>query len=106
MAGFHERVRRDLQREVRRVQRETGATVVFVTHDINEALFLADRIALLGKGGVIEQVGTPSQILDEPANDAVRAFVEAGRPSVGTGVGGGTAAGPIEPDLQPIGEEV
>ena len=99
-------VRRDLQREVRRVRRETGATVVFVTHDINEALFLADRIALLGKGGVIEQVGTPSQILDEPANDAVRAFVEAGRPSVRAGVvGGGTAAGPAEPDLQPIGEE-
>lgn len=75
-------VRRELQDEVRRVRREFGATVLFVTHDINEALYLADRVALLGPGGVIEQVGEPSAMLHHPANDTVRTFVEAGRPRV------------------------
>ncbi|PWG59896.1 ABC transporter ATP-binding protein [Bifidobacterium catulorum] len=84
-------VRRELQNEVRRVQHDFGVTVVFVTHDINEAFFLADRIALLGDGGVLEQVDVPSRILGTPANERVRAFVEAGRPRMDKGVRCGLA---------------
>ena len=57
-------------------------TIVFVTHDINEAIRLADRIVLLSPGAVIEQDGTPDEVIMHPANDFVRRFVEAGRPSL------------------------
>lgn len=78
-------VRRDLQREIKRIQRDTGATVVFVTHDINEALLLADRLAVIGPHGRIEQLDTPDRMLSAPANAWVRDFIEAGRPQIHTG---------------------
>ncbi|KQO65059.1 ABC transporter ATP-binding protein [Curtobacterium sp. Leaf261] len=72
-------VRADLQDELIRLQRELGKTVVFVTHDIDEAFRLGDQVVILQKGGAIAQQGTPSEILAEPANDFVANFIGAGR---------------------------
>ncbi len=70
-------VRADLQVELNRLQRELGKTIVFVTHDIDEAFVLADRVVILREGGVIAQAGTPSEILAAPADDFVASFVGA-----------------------------
>ncbi|GAB3405325.1 ATP-binding cassette domain-containing protein [Schumannella luteola] len=72
-------VRDELQQEVLRLQRELGKTIVFVTHDIDEAFLLGDRVVILEPGGKIVQVGEPEQILAHPANDFVRTFVGADR---------------------------
>jgi len=72
-------VRNDLQDELIRLQRELGKTVVFVTHDIDEAFKLGDQVVILKKGGEIAQQGTPAQILAEPADDFVANFIGAGR---------------------------
>jgi osmoprotectant transport system ATP-binding protein len=63
-----------LQGEVARIHRTTGKTIVFVTHDIEEALRLATMIALLDRGR-IAQTGTPLEIVERPAGDFVRQFV-------------------------------
>ncbi len=68
-------VRAELQRELLRVQRELGKTIVFVTHDIDEAFQLGDQVVILKKGGEVAQVGPPAQILASPADDFVRSFV-------------------------------
>ena len=68
-------VRDELQQELLRLQRELGKTIVFVTHDIEEAFRLGDRVAILEKGGKIAQVGTPAEILAAPASEFVRSFV-------------------------------
>ncbi|RYJ05881.1 MAG: ATP-binding cassette domain-containing protein, partial [Actinomycetales bacterium] len=70
-------VRDDLQVELNRLQRELGKTIVFVTHDIDEAFVLADQVVILSKGGVIAQAGTPAEILAAPANDFVASFIGA-----------------------------
>jgi osmoprotectant transport system ATP-binding protein len=67
--------RGNLQDEFSRLQRELGKTVVFVTHDIEEAIRLGDRIAVLSEGGVLEQYDTPSAILAHPASEFVASFV-------------------------------
>jgi sulfate transport system ATP-binding protein len=67
-------VRKTLRRELRRLHEATGLTTVFVTHDQEEALDLADRIAILN-GGQIEQVGAPMTVLDQPASAFVAGFV-------------------------------
>lgn len=68
-------VRTDLQRELLRLQARLGKTIVFVTHDIDEALLLGDRIAVFAAGGRLAQYGTPEEILYSPADDFVRSFV-------------------------------
>lgn len=68
-------VRTDLQRELLRLQARLGKTIVFVTHDIDEALLLGDRIAVFAEGGRLAQFGTPEEILYSPADDFVRSFV-------------------------------
>lgn len=68
-------VRGHLQREFLDLQRELGKTVVFVTHDIDEAIFLGTRIAILNVGGVLEQYDAPEAILREPANAFVESFL-------------------------------
>ena len=68
-------VRDELQRELIRLQRELGKTIVFVTHDIDEAFLLGDQVVILQMGGEIAQVGSPAEILATPANDFVRRFV-------------------------------
>ncbi|MDN4490921.1 ATP-binding cassette domain-containing protein [Demequina sp. SYSU T00068] len=67
--------RRRLQREFQALQRDLGTTVVMVTHDMREAVLLADRIAVLSRGGVLEQLGTPDQVTGSPANDFVADFL-------------------------------
>ncbi len=66
--------RQALQREIAAIHHATGKTIVFVTHDMQEALLLADRIAILDRGRLV-QVGTPRALLSDPADDFVRAFV-------------------------------
>jgi osmoprotectant transport system ATP-binding protein len=68
-------VRDELQQELLRLQRELGKTIVFVTHDIDEAFLLGDQIVILRKGGEVAQIGTPAEILAAPADDFVRSFV-------------------------------
>ncbi|MCY7412609.1 MAG: ATP-binding cassette domain-containing protein, partial [Salinibacterium sp.] len=70
-------VRAELQIELNRLQRELGKTIVFVTHDIDEAFTLADQVVILKQGGIVAQVGTPAQILAQPADDFVASFIGA-----------------------------
>ncbi|MGP9682333.1 MULTISPECIES: ABC transporter ATP-binding protein [unclassified Brachybacterium] len=72
-------VRRELQQELMHLQRDLKKTIVFVTHDIDEAFLIGDRVVLLKPGGVIAQIGTPQEILAEPADDFVASFVGADR---------------------------
>ncbi|MEV0205576.1 ABC transporter ATP-binding protein [Streptomyces sp. NPDC050788] len=67
------------RRELKRIQRDLGHTTILVTHDQEEALSLADRIAVM-KDGVIQQIGTPYEIYDSPANLFVADFV--GEPAI------------------------
>jgi osmoprotectant transport system ATP-binding protein len=72
-------VRVDLQAETRRLQRELDKTIVFVTHDIDEAFLLGDQVIILEKGAKIAQKGTPEEILGDPASDFVANFIGADR---------------------------
>ncbi|MFN2526094.1 MAG: ABC transporter ATP-binding protein [Actinomycetota bacterium] len=72
-------VRERLQDQFLDIQKRLKKTIVFVTHDIDEAIKMADRIAILNKGGVIEQYAPPEEILRDPANDFVKRFVGAER---------------------------
>lgn len=72
-------VRADLQQELIRLQQELDKTVVFVTHDIDEAFLLGDQVVILDKGARIVQVGSPSEIIENPADDFVSAFIGAER---------------------------
>lgn len=67
-------IRSQLQDELVELQESTDKTIVFITHDLDEALRIGDRIAIL-KDGELAQVGTPAEILLQPADDYVRAFV-------------------------------
>jgi osmoprotectant transport system ATP-binding protein len=68
-------VRERLQDQFIEVQRRLHKTIIFVTHDIDEALKMADRVAIMQKGGILEQYAAPHELLSEPANDFVREFV-------------------------------
>lgn len=68
-------IRTDLQTQLMELQSELGKTIVFITHDLNEAMRLGDRIAIMRQGRVV-QIGTGPQILTEPADDYVRRFVQ------------------------------
>ena len=72
-------VRADLQRELKEIQAALGATILFVTHDVDEAFTLGDQVAVLSRGGRIEQVGAPSDLLSSPASEFVADFVGASR---------------------------
>jgi len=67
-------IRRDMQNEVIRLHRELGKTMVFITHDLAEALKLGDRIMILRDGAII-QIGTPDEVVARPADDYVKDFV-------------------------------
>ncbi|WP_022869062.1 ABC transporter ATP-binding protein [Schaalia vaccimaxillae] len=73
-------VRADLQRELRDLQRRLGTTILFVTHDIDEAFLLGDQVVVLQTGGIVAQAGTPAQILANPADTFVADFVGASQP--------------------------
>ena len=67
--------RHRLQTELRRLHRDVGKTIIFVTHDIDEAIQMGDRIAILREGGVLAQYDTPDAILAHPADDFVAQFI-------------------------------
>lgn len=68
-------IRREMQAELVNLQKELQKTIVFITHDVNEAFRLGDRIAVMRDGRVV-QVGTPEEIIDEPANDYIVDFIQ------------------------------
>ena len=68
-------IRREMQDELLELQERVKKTIIFITHDLNEALRIGDRIALM-KDGQIMQIGTGEEILTNPANEFVREFVE------------------------------
>ncbi|MGN6428620.1 MAG: quaternary amine ABC transporter ATP-binding protein [Leifsonia sp.] len=68
-------IRREMQEQLIELQAKLGKTIVFITHDLNEAMFLGDRIAVMRDGRIV-QTGTPEEILTDPANDYVASFVQ------------------------------
>ena len=72
-------VREELQAEMLRLQNELHKTIVFVTHDIDEAVKLGDKVAVFGPGGVLQQYDEPPRLLANPANDFVAGFIGADR---------------------------
>ncbi len=68
-------IRREMQEQLVALQQELNKTIIFITHDLNEAMFLGDRIAVMRDGRIV-QIGTPNEILTDPANDYVAQFVQ------------------------------
>lgn len=68
-------IRRGMQDQLIELQREMKRTILFITHDLNEAMRLGDRIAIMRDGEIV-QIGTAEQILNEPANDYVASFIQ------------------------------
>ena len=77
LSALDVKLRRSLRQEILKVQRQTGITTLYVTHDQEEALVLGDRIAVM-RDGHIEQIGTPSDVYNRPANLFVAAFLGQG----------------------------
>ena len=74
LSNLDAKLRRETRDQIQRLQRELGTTTIYVTHDQEEALTLSDRIALMEKG-VCQQIGTPHQIYNHPANAFVASFM-------------------------------
>jgi len=74
LSALDAKLRKSLRSEIRRIQQELGITTIYVTHDQEEALVLADRIAVMNRGE-IEQVGSPRAIYENPVNRFVASFV-------------------------------
>lgn len=68
-------IRREMQEQLLELQQKLQKTIIFITHDLNEAMFLGDRIAVMRAGRIV-QIGTPEDILTDPANDYVEQFVQ------------------------------
>ena len=68
-------IRREMQDELLRLQKELHKTIVFISHDIQEALKIGDRIAVM-KDGAIVQIGTPEELITQPADNYIRSFIE------------------------------
>lgn len=68
-------IRREMQEQLVELQATLNKTIIFITHDLNEAMFLGDRIAVMRDGRIV-QVGSPEEILTDPANDYVAQFVQ------------------------------
>ena len=87
-------IRRELQDEFIRLQSRLHKTIIFITHDFDEAIRLADRIAIM-KDGQIEQIGTPQDLVLNPATDYVRAFTGAVAKSKVVRLGALVTPGPV-----------
>ena len=74
LAALDLKLRKDMQKELRRIQRQLGITFIFVTHDQEEALPMSDRVVVMNKGK-IQQIGTPQDIYNEPQNAFVADFI-------------------------------
>ncbi len=96
LSNLDARLRLQTREEIRRIQRETGITTVFVTHDQDEAMSISDLIVVM-KDGVVHQIGKPQEVYDSPVNLFVAKFL--GTPSIN--VFAGTVAG----GMLRIGEE-
>lgn len=68
-------IRREMQDQLLELQAELGKTIIFITHDLNEAMYIGDRIAVMRQGRIV-QIGSPEDILTNPANDYVEQFVQ------------------------------
>jgi iron(III) transport system ATP-binding protein len=101
-----------MRREVRRILRDAGATAVFVTHDQSEALAIADQVAVM-RGGHVVQVGTPLEVYQSPADPWVASFLGESitidgiaadgsvKTELGTFPAAGAADGPVEVVIRP-----
>ena len=67
-------IRREMQLELFDIQNRLQKTIIFITHDVNEAFKIGDRVAVM-KDGKVEQIGTPEEILEKPANDYISEFI-------------------------------
>ncbi len=74
LSALDKKLREQMQLEIRRLHRELGVTMVYVTHDQSEAMTLSDRVAVFNQGRV-EQLATPKQLYDAPANPFVAGFL-------------------------------
>lgn len=74
-SGLDPVIRKEMQRELLRLQAKVRKTVVFITHDLDEAIAMGDRIAIMRDGRIVQE-GTPAEIVLEPGDDYVRAFVQ------------------------------
>ena len=89
------KLRKGLQVELKRIQREVGITFVYVTHDQEEALTMSDRIAIMNRGEV-EQIGSPEDVYERPATPFVAGFIGVSNlmPGTVTGASDGRARSP------------
>jgi ABC-type Fe3+/spermidine/putrescine transport system ATPase subunit len=104
LSNLDAKLRVQMRREIRRLNQELGVTMLFVTHDQDEALSLADRLAVMNRGRV-EQIGTPADLYERPATPFVRDFL--GRLIVVDGVArahGGTTDVRLDIDGQYVGD--
>ena len=90
LSNLDAKLRDEMRDEIRSIQNRTGVTAIFVTHDQDEALSMADRLAVMS-AGKIEQIGTPRQIFDYPATEFVANFIGAGNFFTGRATGARTA---------------
>ena len=101
LANLDAKLRLDMRAEIRRICKESGLTAVYVTHDQKEALSMADRLAVLRDGRVL-QVGRPREVYTRPADRFVAGFIGEANflPGTVTGVSGGT--GVVETEVGPL----
>jgi spermidine/putrescine transport system ATP-binding protein len=111
LAALDLKLRKAMQVELKRIQREVGITFVFVTHDQEEALTMSDRIAVMS-GGTVQQCGTPEDVYERPATRCVAEFIGTANLMTGTYAGagltlpGGVALNTGRLDGCAIGDEV
>jgi len=74
LSNLDARLRLETREEIRRIQRETGVTTIFVTHDQEEAMSISDKIVLM-KNGELQQLDTPQELYDDPHNEFVASFI-------------------------------
>jgi len=74
LGALDQKLREELQQEIKRIQKEVGVTTIFVTHDQNEALSLSDRVVVMRHGGIV-QIGSPKTLYDRPVDHYVASFI-------------------------------
>lgn len=101
LGALDQKLRKEMQFELKRMQREVGITFIYVTHDQEEALTMSDRIAVMSKGRVL-QVAPPTEIYDAPASRFVASFIGTCNLLTGTVVDSGGSRTVVVPGLGPI----
>ncbi|MDR2176125.1 MAG: ABC transporter ATP-binding protein [Synergistaceae bacterium] len=91
LSALDAKVRNTLRFEIKRIQRDSGITMIYVTHDQEEALSISDRVALM-RGGSLEQVGTPAELYSSPASEFAADFIGVNNILRGVYEGGGKFA--------------